>query len=125
MKKRAAGYQLPVPSTELVSDVKFEHVGGTAALLFEFDAKGRRTHSRLEFYDVRAYRYRAELHCTAWQIEGAYDSLVEVGNSDWAQQLRDGTPTESQDQWQLRHYLIYFDSAGCYEILASGWGQVD
>lgn len=124
LKKRATGYRLRVPSTELNSDVKLEHIGGRAALSFEFKAAGALHHSTLEFSDVRAYRFRAEVHCTAWHIEGAYDSLVEVEYSDWAEQMRCDTATEWRDHWQLRHYMIYLDSAGCYEFLASSWSSV-
>ena len=67
----------------------------------------------LRFTRVRAFRFRAEGHCTAWHIEG---DLVEVERSSWVAELLADEMTGSQ--WKIRHFLIYIDDAGAYEVAA-------
>jgi hypothetical protein len=113
--------ELPVPSTALRTDPVFEHLGGEAVLRFEFEWDGRSYRGGLRFEKVRAYRFRAEGHVTAWHVEGAYDTMVEVTGSGWAAELLAAEPAETWERWEIRHFMIYIDSAGCCEIGAAGW----
>jgi hypothetical protein len=72
----------------------------------------------LRFERVRAYRYRAEGHCTPWHIEDAYDTLVEVEPSTWLADLLAAEPSGISRGWKLRHFLIFIDGAGAYELAA-------
>jgi hypothetical protein len=109
---------LPVPSTSFSSDVVFEHPGGEAVLRFEFERDGAAYRGGLRFEKVRAYRFRSEAHCTAWHVEGVYDTLAEVSSSEWVSEL---LAADSADQWEIHHFMLYVDSAGCYEIGAESW----
>jgi hypothetical protein len=66
-------------------------------------------------------RKRAERCCTAWHIEGAYDTLVEVVDSRWVEEMRVDTAEPFRDKWATHHYMIYLDSVGCFEIIAESW----
>jgi hypothetical protein len=26
-----------------------------------------------------------------------------------------------RDKWEMHHYMIYLDSAGCFEVIAESW----
>jgi len=72
----------------------------------------------LRFHQVRSYQFRAESHCTPWHIEGAYDTLVEIEQSTWVEELITAEPTGARRHWAIRHFLIYIDGAGAYEVAA-------
>src|SRR5262245_51808217 len=114
---------LPVASTALAEDPEFVHPGGSAELRIEFDRDGVRVRSGLRFTRVRAFRFRAEGHCTSWHVQGAYDTLVEVQPSSWVTELLEAEPSETWGRWKIRHFLIYIDGAGAYEVAAEdvGW----
>lgn len=127
MKKHAAGYVTPAPSTGFTSDVRCEFVGAEAALRFEYWRDGGQCRSALLFQGVRAVRYRAEIHCTAWEIEGAFDTLVRVVGSRWVAELREAMPEPERTEDQsmtMHHYLIFLDSFGAFEVVARSWAAV-
>jgi len=115
------GYQLPVPSTDLLGSVELEDRARFVSIHFKYFLSGERRRGSLTFDNVRAYRHRAEVHCTADQIESGYDQLVEVEESPWASELRRDTTAVWREYWLLRHFLIYFDSNGCFEVMAASW----
>lgn len=61
------------------------------------------------------------MHCPAWRIENAYDKLVKLSESKWVDDLIESTSSDHRDSWILNHNMIYFDSDGCYEIIADSW----
>ncbi|MEZ0579280.1 hypothetical protein [Nocardioides sp. MH1] len=109
---------LPVASTALEDDPEFVHPGGSAELRIEFERDGVRVRSGLRFSRVRAFRFRAEGHCTSWHVQGAYDTVVEVEPSSWLAELLDAEASETWGRWKIRHFLIYLDGAGAYEVAA-------
>jgi len=115
------GFELPVPSTAVEGSIEFLDKGAQVTLVAHFKEGQLRRRTELSFSKVRAYRHRAEAHCTAGHIEGAYDTLVEVTDSDWVNELRRDTAERLRDKWVMRHFMIYFDSSGCYEIVANDW----
>jgi hypothetical protein len=119
MQKRPLA-SLPVPSTSFTSDPSFAHPGGEAYLRYEFERAGSRLRAGIRFERVRAFRFRSESQCTAWHVDGAYDTLVEVSPSDWTAELIANSHTPWP--WEIRHFLIYVDSAGAYEVAAQSWG---
>lgn len=117
--KRVLGPLSPGTSA-YTEDVIFVHPGYTADLRCTYERDGRMFAGGLRFLRVRAYRFRAEGHCTAWHIEDAYDTLVEVEHSDWVSELLAAEPSETWGRWKLRHFLIFIDNAGAYEVAAEG-----
>jgi hypothetical protein len=112
---------LPVPSTSLASDPVFEHPGGEALLRLEFQRGRVKMRGGLRFEKVRAFCFRAEGHCTVWHVEGAYDTLVEVTPSAWVADLLRAEPGETWGRWEIRHFMVFVDGAGCYEVAAETW----
>lgn len=113
--------ELPTPSTAITSEPVLEADGFAAILRFEFDRDGRIYRSGVRFERPRAYRFRAESHCTAWHIEGVFDTIAEFEESDWVAELTAATSAESRTLWEMHHFMIYIDSAGCFEVVASAW----
>lgn len=114
-------YSLPEPSTSSYSGVRLCFPGGVLKILFDYDKDGCLYNSGLVFNKVRAHRHTAESHCPAWKIEAAYDTLVEINNSEWTKEILASTVKDEKLTWQLNHYLIYFDGDGCYEIVSESW----
>lgn len=125
MARKSPIFEIPVPSTEIRGPVRFEDMGGSAQLSFNFPGSSGMRRCTLVFTRVRAYRHRAEVHCTKWHIEDAYDTLVEVVPSPWAEEVAADTAVGWTREWKLRHFMIYFDSAGSYEVLADSWNSTD
>lgn len=114
--KRAIG-PLSAGLSAYTDDVAFTDFGGDAELKFSYERDGSLHAGALRFHHVRAYRFRNEHYCTVWHIEGAYDTLVEVEQSDWIDEL---VATEQGGwAWRVRHFLIFIDGAGAYEIAAA------
>lgn len=112
---------LPVPSTSITSHVRFEYPGGDALLRFDFYRDETPYATGIRFEKVRAYRFRAESHCTAWHINGVYDTLAEVTGSDWVAELHMAESPSAWGRWEIHHFMIYVDSAGCFEVAAGSW----
>ena len=101
----------------------FLHEGGGAELRCTYERGGSMFAGGLRFERVRSFRFVAEGHCTPWHVEGAYDTLVEVEDSGWIEELLASEPSETWGQWSIRHFLIYVDGFGAYEVAAEecGW----
>lgn len=63
------------------------------------------------FRGVVAFTFTAMSSCNEDQIS-AYDQLVVVTNSDWPRSV-------GELREEVHHYRIFFDEAGCYEVLAA------
>lgn len=112
---------LPIASTALEADPVFIHPGGHAELRYEFEREGVLVRTGLRFERVRAFRFRSEGHCTAWHVQGAYDTLVEVQRSAWVAELLEAEPSETWGHWELHHFLLFLDSVGAFEVAAEAW----
>lgn len=111
---------LSTPSTAITNEVVFEHARGSVKLNFEYDRDGLIYGSGVEFQGVRAYRFRAESHCTVWHIE-AYDTVTEIEGSEWVAELAAAEPEETGGFFEIHHYMLYLDSSGCYEVVGASW----
>lgn len=118
-EKKTVLWELPEPSTARVSPFVLTRLrGGTLEIRVDYDRDGDAFNIGVRFDAVRAFRFRAELYATPWQIRDAYDSLVEVLPSAWVSELRADAPSTSRDEWVMRHFMITIDGAGCYEAIA-------
>lgn len=109
---------LSQPPSGYAEAAVFTHPGGDAELVCTYEREGSMYAGGFRFQRVRAYRFRAEAHCTPWHVEGAYDALVEVAPSVWVAELRAASPAGAPWPWPIRHFLIYVDDAGAYEVAA-------
>lgn len=121
VQKQVPVGELTPPSAEIVSDVMSIFDGGALELRFEFDLDGVVYRSGVRFEKVRAHRYRAEGHCRPWHVD-VYGIVAEVEDSDWVADLSVSEPAETWGGWVLRHFMLYIDSAGCFEVVAGSWG---
>lgn len=124
MTSKTPLYKTPVPSTNFTTKAYFDGQGVSPAIRFAYRVNGHEHLGGIEFSKVPAIRKRAERCCTKWHIEGAYDTLVEVENSPWVQEIRADTQAMWRDKWAMHHYMIYLDSAGCFEVIAESWAAL-
>lgn len=116
-------FEIPVPSTELTTDAIL--CGNT--IRYGYFRNGAKLKSGIFFSNVKAKRTRSDEACTAWHIEGAYDTLVEVEESDWVEQIMQDTAERQRrfgETWLLHHYMIYLDGTGCIEVIADSWEEL-
>lgn len=117
--------QLPVASTALTQEPRLYFPGGGAELTFGYRANRGDVTGGLRFERVRSLRFRAEGHSTSWHVEQAYDTLVEVQDSTWVLELVTAEANQPPWPWEIRHFLIYIDSAGAYEFAAESWSWIE
>jgi hypothetical protein len=55
-------------------------------------------------------------------IEGAYDTVVELEDSPWVAELLMAEPAETWGRWIIRHFMLFIDGAGCFEVAAESVG---
>jgi hypothetical protein len=114
-------FELPEPSTASVTDATLQAIGKTGVLRFDYFRDGTPYRSGFKFLGVIATRTCNERCCTAWHIAEAYDALCEVENSAWIDETRNQMPERYRSELNVRHFIIYLDSAGCFEILADSF----
>jgi hypothetical protein len=116
-------YKLPFPSVEVVDSAYWDGRGIQPCVRLEYQRGTGAYSSGIGFSGVVAMRERAERCCTPWHIQ-AFDLLVEVHNSSWVAEIRSDTDRNWRDHWAMHHYMIYLDSAGCFEVIADNWSLV-
>lgn len=117
-------YTVPVPSTNFSTEAYWDGKGVLPAIRFSYEKDDMQYRSGIAFGRVLAFRKRAERCCKPWHIEGTYDTLVEIENSSWLEEMRADTAEQWRDKWPMRHYMIYLDSVGCFEVIAESWSAL-
>jgi len=113
--------EIPVPSTDITSEVVLQLVGVTLSLSFEFEEGGVRKRSGLLFDGVRAHAHRTEGVSTAWHVEDVFETVTEVLGSPWLEEVESLASERDHGYGELHPYMIYLDSVGCYEAIAGSW----
>jgi hypothetical protein len=124
MSSKKALHTIPVPSTSLAAEAYLDEKGSSPTIRFSYFNDGAKRDGGLKFERACATRTRAERCCTAWHIDGAYDTLVEIEDSPWVDEVRSDMNPQWRDKWEMHHYMIYLDSAGCFEIIAASWSAL-
>lgn len=112
---------LPWPTTELAEGVELVARGGTVSITLRAGREDARRIAVVAFTGVRAHRHRAEGVSTAWHVRTAYDRVVEVVASPWRGEIEDLDARRGHATGDLRHFLVYIDSHGAYEAVATDW----
>jgi len=112
-------FSIPVASTSLSDEPVVFFDGGDVILRFTWHSGGKQVTGQIVFDRARAFRNLAEPYCTEWHIKDAYDTVVEVENSDWASELIDAAPEHLKRAFVMNHYLVYLDSFGALEVIAA------
>lgn len=112
----------PLSDTQFgyVESVRYvqEDAGGRLEVLLEMG--GSLVARGFAFEKVRASRFRAESHCDAWLVQGAYCALVEVVHSRWVEELRVAERGYNGSIGRvMKHFLIYVEDHGAYEVVAA------
>jgi hypothetical protein len=123
MNSKRSLHKVPVPSTSFTTEAYFDGKGVSPAIRFAYEKEGMEHQGGIKFNKVLAMRTRAERCCKAWHIEGAYDILVEIEGSPWVGEMRADTVEQWRNKWEMHHYMIYLDSAGCFEVIAESWAS--
>ena len=121
MSTKSPVFEIPIPSTESVTDATLDVSGCAPILRFDYYRDGVAHRCGIRFNKALATRTRTERCCTAWHVEVAYDTLVEVSESSWVTELRDEMSDRWKDEQEMHHYMIYLDSAGCFEAIAESY----
>lgn len=110
-------HKVPSPSTGFVDDAFF-HI--TSILYsYERESDGKVVRSGIRFRMPAASIRTTERCCRFSLIEESYDTLVEIEDSSWAQEIFAAIP-ERHRKWKTNHYMIYLEG-GCFEVIADSW----
>lgn len=126
MNTKTVIHSLPATSGDFSSEPVIELVKGGAIIRFGYfdQARMQRVH-QIVFHRVRAVDLLKESHCASWHIEGAFELLVQVDESDWLERLIAQTSDTWAKNLPLNHYMIYFEGLGCFQCIATGWDVQD
>jgi hypothetical protein len=116
--KKVPLFSLPCPSTAAVQGPTLLDEECGLALSLTCDDDGQAHPLRVLFIKPRAFRKREETYCTAWHVQDTYDTVCEVTESEWVEELRRDAVPEWRDRWIMRHFSIYLDGFGCFEVVA-------
>jgi hypothetical protein len=121
MSTKKPVYTVPVASTDFTREAFLDASGIAPTIRYGYESDSGECLTGIKFNQVSAFRKRSERCCSAWHIEGAYDTLVEVEGSSWAAEIANDVPEPYLANWKPHHYMIYLDSVGCFELLAQSW----
>lgn len=119
---KTALYEVPVASTDFTLEAHTDDKRGPATICYGYRLDGVDYFGGIKFRFPLCTRTRAERCCKVWHIE-AYDTLMEVQDSSWVEEMRADTKPSWRDKWEMHHYIIYLDSAGCFEVIADSWSS--
>lgn len=114
-KKR---WKFPVPSGGHIGKVQFIHKVTDVLMCFDYlDDDDKAFHGGISFKTIYAYKNATEMFYD-YTLKGTYDTLVEYTNSEWLKKLAEKNP-ESAQLLKIRHFAIYLEDYGLYEVIAS------
>lgn len=119
MSTKRVLYTVAAASTSFTTEACWN--GSDSAIRFTWNRDGTAQQGGIQFRSVSAFRQTAERCCTAWHVEEAYDTLVEVEDSTWVNEIRVDMDSHWQIRFGMHHYMIYLDSVGCFEVIAESW----
>jgi hypothetical protein len=108
-------WDLPVLSSE-VDKISVLH-NGCSITITGYNINGGEKY-RLHFDVVLCYRHTSERFTK--HLYDSYDTLVEIEESDWLKKLKQ-LNEDDFSFWKPRHYAIYLDSVGLYEIISNNY----
>lgn len=111
-------FPISPPPSSYTFDVRLGTVGHTATLSYTSEHEGLEVARAIRFSRTRAYRYRAESHCTVWHVENCYEELAMVPESSWVQELMADYSHSKPLGYSVSHYIVFVADDGCYEFAA-------
>ncbi len=110
--------QLPFSTAECESGPVVEHRRGQMTLRYDAEGGHGAVWTVLHFVMVLALRFTPDPACDSWMVE-AYSKVCEAEDSMWLAALRSAAASRGIVlPASARHFVIYFDHIGCWEVLA-------
>jgi hypothetical protein len=113
-------WKLPFPSS-WAWDSRFQELPRReCAVVFpnELD-EGRTNHLGIVFAGVQAYKC-TYLHAIT-PVREAYDTLIDLGKTDWLDSIKNRMATHGDDTSDLHHLMITFDDGPSYEFICKSF----
>jgi hypothetical protein len=111
--------ELPAFDSGQYEGCEFRISDGSAALSIRVAEQEPFT---IYFSHVRWCEFTALPNCSADQIRSAYFKLVDLGSTDWRSAFSSADTSARKPYASLRHFRIFLEETGCYELLAeSAW----
>jgi hypothetical protein len=110
-------YELPVSSTESVSDAVLISFGRKTVLLFDYYLNDIPQKTGIIFEGTVAVQTRSE-RCSKAEHIRPYDYLDEIFDSPWIKQQRSEIHESYRKDFNVRHFRMYLDNGGSFEFLA-------
>ena len=109
-------WELPCRSQEFQAQPILAQRGDWLDLVYDYESEtGQYESATIRFRGVEAFSFTSFESCSPEQVS-AYDKVVAVRGSEWLKQIRSRRAVEES---LGRHYRIFFDEVGCYEVIAS------
>jgi hypothetical protein len=119
-------YRLPVTCSALSEEPEFSW-GPPPGIGFEFEEYGDMSRRIICFDKIWWYSFSSTYCCTPWHINSSFDCLVEVVQSEAIADLSKKSESARRRFGKdliMRHFMIYLDEVGCYQIIASRWSVI-
>lgn len=91
----------------------------TVTLKYDYESESGYVWAAIVFQGVHGFQFTRDYSCEPNQID-AFDKVVEVQSSSWVKQLLAARPS-AVPTMPVKHYRIYFDNVGCYDIAAENF----
>jgi hypothetical protein len=76
---------------------------------------------RLAFLRISAFKATFHHACNADMIKWAYDQLVDLGSTEWLNEISRQIASRERVAPSLRHLMICFDDGPCFEFLCDSY----
>jgi hypothetical protein len=125
MNNKKKLYTTPKPSTSFISEAFLDYTETDPMIRYEYLDNKTTVARGIKFINTYALKTRSERCCSVWHIEDAFDTLLEIENSSWIEEVSRDIPLEYRSDWKPRHFMIYLDSVGSFEFLAEDWLETE
>lgn len=110
-------WKLPCASQEFMESPTANLAAGDLSISYDFEQEdGEYGKSAINFNGVESFNFTLFETCKPEQVD-AYDKLLEIEDSAL---LAEHQSRKIEQEEDLRHYRIFFDEIGCYDVLAKG-----
>jgi len=110
-------WTLPVLSSEIEEGININNEGMDMILSFYINHENEiKRNFEIRFKSVLCHMHTSERFTK--KLYDSYDTLVCLEGSEWLNNLKILNPRDF-DYWNPKHFVIYFDSVGQYQFIAS------
>lgn len=117
-------YNLPWPTSQTITGPKLCLDSLKLIVDYDFeDDDGSAKWTQITFRDVLSFEYRQVACCCAEDLD-AYNQIVRYLDSDWLKAMMHrwrrflGDHASESQEMSYAHWRMYFDDAGCVDIIA-------